>query len=40
MIIDCNKLWTQLVSAVYRIRRRPMVTNVPPPVERPGPSER
>jgi hypothetical protein len=35
MIVDCNKMWTQLVNAVYRLRRLPTVTNIPPPVDRP-----
>ena len=30
MIIDCNRIWTQLVALVYRVRRKPMVTNRPP----------
>jgi hypothetical protein len=33
--LDCDRLWTRLVSAVYRLRRLPRVTNDPPPVERP-----
>lgn len=32
MIIDCDRIWTSLVTAVYRIRRKPRVTNDPPPV--------
>jgi hypothetical protein len=40
MIINCNKLWTQLVGAVHRIRRLPMVTTTPPPVDRPSQPER
>jgi len=31
--LDCDRLWTRLVSAVYRLRRLPRVTNDPPPVE-------
>lgn len=31
MIINCNRLWTQLVSVVFRLRRLPMVTTTPPP---------
>ena len=34
MIIDCDRIWTGLVTAVYRIRRKPRVTNDPPPVTR------
>jgi hypothetical protein len=34
VILDCDRLWTGLVSAVYRLRRQPRVTNDPPPVER------
>ena len=30
MILDCDRLWTQLVTAVYRVRRLPRVTNDPP----------
>ena len=36
MIIDCDRLWTRLVTFVYRLRRLPRVTNrVPrlPPIE-------
>lgn len=35
MIINCNVLWTQLVSAVYRVGRRPVITTTPPPPEVP-----
>lgn len=31
MKFNCNKIWTQLVSVAYRIRRQPMVTITPPP---------
>jgi hypothetical protein len=34
VILDCDRLWTRLVSAVYRLRRKPRVTNDPPPVGR------
>lgn len=34
MILDCDRLWTRLVTVVYRVRRLPRVTNDPPPVER------
>jgi hypothetical protein len=37
MIVNCNQLWTQLVSAVFKVRRLPMVTSTPPPPERPTP---
>lgn len=30
MIIDCDRLWTRMVTLVYRIRRKPRVTNHPP----------
>jgi hypothetical protein len=30
VILDCDRLWTQLVTAVYRVRRLPRVTNDPP----------
>ncbi len=36
MILDCDRLWTRLVSAVYRLRRLPRVTDDPPPVARPA----
>lgn len=32
MKLDCDAIWTRLVSAVYRIRRKPRVTNDPPPL--------
>ncbi len=32
MILDCDKLWTRLVSAVYEVPRLPRVTNRPPPL--------
>ena len=31
MIIDCNRLWSQLATLVYRLRRKPRVELVPPP---------
>lgn len=34
MIIDCNRLWTQLVTLIYRVRRKPMVTHTVPPMRR------
>jgi hypothetical protein len=34
MILDCDRLWTRLVTAVYRLRRRPRVTNSAPPISR------
>lgn len=38
MILDRDKLWTRLVSALYKARRSPRVTNDPPPLpkRRPG----
>jgi hypothetical protein len=30
MIVDCDRLWSQLVTLVYRLRRKPRVTNRPP----------
>ncbi|MFP5322213.1 MAG: hypothetical protein ACLGIC_10250 [Acidimicrobiia bacterium] len=38
--LDCDRLWTRLVTAVYRIRRLPRVTNDPPPLEGPARSGR
>jgi hypothetical protein len=35
VILDCDRLWTRLVTAVYKARRLPRVTNDPPPVPRP-----
>lgn len=35
MILDCDRLWTRLVTATYKLRRLPRVTNDPPPLERP-----
>ena len=32
MIIDCDRFWTHLGSAVYRLRGLPRVSNDPPPV--------
>ena len=32
MILDCDRLWTGMVTFVYRLRRLPRVTNDPPPV--------
>lgn len=36
MILDCDRIWTRLVTAVYTLRRLPRVTNDPPPVNGPG----
>jgi hypothetical protein len=35
VILDCDKLWTRLVSAIYKVRRLPRVTNDPPPLAKP-----
>ncbi len=32
-LIDCDALWTRLVTAVYKVRRLPRVTNDPPPLK-------
>ena len=32
-LIDCDGLWTRMVTAVYKLRRLPRVTNDPPPVK-------
>jgi hypothetical protein len=34
LIIDCDRIWTGLVTFVYRVRRKPRVTNSPPPIRR------
>jgi hypothetical protein len=34
VIIDCDRIWTQLVTVVYKVRRKPRVTNDPPPLNR------
>jgi hypothetical protein len=36
MILDCDRLWSQLVTAVYRVRRKPRVVITPPPIEPPA----
>lgn len=36
MILDCDRIWTRLVTATYKVRRLPRVTNDPPPIERPA----
>lgn len=36
MILDCDRLWTRLVTATYKLRRLPRVTNDPPPIEQPS----
>ena len=38
MILDCDRLWTELVTRYYRLRGIPRVTNDPPPVDRPPPT--
>ena len=41
MILDCDRIWTRLVTATYKVRRLPRVTNDPPPLPPPPtPSER
>lgn len=40
MILDCDRLWTRLVTAAYAVRRLPRVTNDPPPLEREVPATR
>lgn len=32
MIIDCDQLWNRLMALSYRLRRKPRVTNDPPPL--------
>jgi hypothetical protein len=41
VIVNCNDLWTRLVNVARRLRGRPIVTNVVPPVaDRARPAER
>lgn len=30
MIIDCDRIWSQMVTIVYRLRRKPRVVTTPP----------
>jgi hypothetical protein len=30
VIVNCNELWTRMVHVVYRIRRREVLTPMPP----------
>jgi hypothetical protein len=32
MILDCDRLWSQMVTIVYRLRRTPRVVITPPDV--------
>jgi hypothetical protein len=32
VILDCDRIWTRLVTWVYGLRRKPRVTNDPPPL--------
>jgi hypothetical protein len=34
VILDCDRIWTRLVTATYKVRGLPRVTNDPPPIER------
>lgn len=36
MILDCDRIWTRLVTLTYQVRRLPRVTNDPPPLEPPA----
>lgn len=38
MILDCDRIWTRLVTATYKVRRLPRVTNDPPPLPAPAPT--
>ncbi len=31
MIIDCNRLWSQLATVLYKVLRKPRVQYSPPP---------
>lgn len=33
MILDCDRLWTEMVTLIYRVRRMPRVTNDPPAIK-------
>lgn len=39
MVIDCNRLWSQLATVVYKILRKPRV-DVRPPAKQQAPSSR
>jgi hypothetical protein len=32
--LDCDRIWSTLVTWSYRLRRKPRVTNSPPPIRR------
>ena len=32
--LNCDRLWTQMVTFVFKVRRKPRVTNSPPPIRR------
>jgi hypothetical protein len=34
LLIDCDRIWSGLVTWSYRLRRKPRVTNSPPPIRR------
>jgi hypothetical protein len=34
MMLNCDRLWTELVTLIYRLRGIPRVTNDAPPLER------
>ncbi len=34
LLIDCDRIWSALVTWSYRLRRKPRVTNSPPPIRR------
>jgi hypothetical protein len=31
-LVDCDRLWTEMVTMVYRLLRKPRVTSFPPPL--------
>ncbi len=31
MILNCDRIWTEMVTLIYRVRRKPRVTSDPPP---------
>lgn len=32
--LDCDRLWSNLVTLLFKLRRKPRVTNSPPPIRR------
>jgi hypothetical protein len=34
VILDCDRIWSQLVTFMFKLRRKPRVVITPPPLER------